>query len=156
MSVQPPNPCRLLTTDEVAQALQGLVRDQSGGELADGGDGSERSCFWSVGQQGLLTVMVLTQKQLNASFAAVHRFDRSSPASAPPIAGWLQGLGQPVPGLGDSSKLWIAPNGDPVVRVLDGSTFLQIDSVNRHLGDGGASVVHLARAAVGRLTTVGP
>jgi hypothetical protein len=125
-SVQPPDPCSLLTAATIESALHLRIGStESSGPATS--TVAQRSCAWSQKSTGSLTLIVHTQAAEDATvrsrpIAQNIRFTlQDMYATAAPTA-------PPVKGIGDAAKLVTLPNGDRVLYVLTGSTSFEFST----------------------------
>jgi hypothetical protein len=140
----PPDPCSLLTTDEVSATLGQQVSDGSGrGPLKFYG---QRLCSWK-GDSGTVTLMVAT----DAGVAAASQQGNGRQDGT--VEAIYEGLGSNhkatfdnVSDIGDRAKM-IKTGTSPSLLVLVGHTLLQLDFTNPPSG-GADRLVPLAGNAV--------
>ena len=174
-SDQPPDPCALLTDQQVSQELgRKFHRSRPKAALATAASGS-RSCFWwtgSGGGQGLLTVHINTQTALDAAdrrqvqlqgfgFGRALITGLVEPAcdcSKHTVVGTLQSAS--MPGLVDRAVLDAYTSGrsrgDMILSVIAGGSFIQLDTVSIGAPHQDQALVRLARLALARLPSPRP
>ena len=142
----PPDPCSLLTTDQVGAAFgQQASEGRSGAPLKPYG---QRVCVWRGGS-GMVTLTIETDAGMDAASQQGISQDRATVAAI--YEGSTHLRFDNVADIGDRARL-VNPGTSPSIFVLVGHTLVQL-AFSDGPGDGQKRLLALAGQAAGALST---
>jgi hypothetical protein len=159
---QPPNPCHLLTSEELTAALAVSVGEPMQSKLATDGNGEAgRVCVWDVaGGNREVAVNIVTAKALATALAMDKRASLGPPWPSTSLHG-IFADDQPWPFqdlriLGHPAHYWHDAGGQGSIRVLTPTAFVFVVVAGTGVVHDQATLAKLATLATRRIGSTGP
>jgi len=141
---QPPDPCSLVTPDQVSTAMGTSASTPAGGSPTYL-PGGQRYCIWKLDSGGIVTLMIVTRTSLEAATNAAHLDGQT-------LEGWYNAA-PPGESVGDevgTTAVWSTE-----LDALDGDVTFRLNYTNGEDGMKRQHLIDLGKQVVEGLVTVG-